>query len=100
MILKLRQKGAHDITILDAREESHVFVNGVPFFWYLKPEDSFVYARYNFNKSAADIEADEDKKVADLKTQEKAHVFGLRPTDREGKGWPDVTDCFNQDSYV
>ncbi len=93
MVLNLRQKGAHDIIIVDVREESHMYVNNIPFAWYQKPIDHFTFARYNLNKSSADVQKDEVQKIAALKSEKNVKVYGFHPNDEEKKGWPDIIDC-------
>jgi len=52
------------IAILDVREESHAFVNGIPFVWSLYPDTP------NANKPVEEIEHDQINKLFDLESSD------------------------------
>jgi len=78
MINEIRVKGgqdAIDITIIDLRKESHCFINGISYHWYLQPKNKLYYADYNLNKTTAEIEQDELIRIHQLSLKDEFTAF-------------------------
>lgn len=83
MISRLQEMKAKNITIVDLRRESHCFINGLPYFWFLSSEFD------HLNKSVEEIEIDEQKRVTSLKSSNKAIV--LKTKEINNTKMPDPT---------
>jgi protein-tyrosine phosphatase len=56
------------VTVFDLRQETHIFVNGLPVSWYASRDWS------NVGRSQSEIEADEAARVASLKPESKIEI--------------------------
>jgi len=90
---KIAGQKAIDITIVDLRMESHCFINGVAYFWYEQPHDDLIYAGYNVDKTAHEIEHDEATRISHLK-KSKESVKAFYPSKKE-----DYPNHYDHENY-
>ena len=63
------------IWIIDLRQESHGFIDGIPISWYKNQNTG------NINKTASQIKKEEEKLLTDLSKQKSVAVYTLRKLD-------------------
>lgn len=61
-----------DVWIIDLRQESHAFINGIPVSWYKRQNTG------NINKTAEQISIEEQKLVQDLSSQTSIQVYTIK----------------------
>lgn len=74
----LRVQGAHQITVVDLRHESHTWIDGLPSYWLTSASELLNFkdvSCYNKGKTALEIEKDERERIAPLMKSCQATLY-------------------------